>query len=249
MATTDIQKNQTVQFVLDAFTQKPPLTKSQSLLPQTVERSASAIVQNSRDPDSGTRKDIVKESEKRGKTSSFIKQSSNGSGKENAKENAKGFGKEFNRRGKSSSVIRPSTSADIFPVAKSRFASLWQDSVAHMVANKAYKIPTAPIVNFNGGKTGNALQFSKNTVDTSQALDVGQLSPPGQVDITHHSIELFFDDAIQAARSAIDNPRAAIRVFVECKTENQQDWTKIYGGLSKSYTYAGLQADKDYIIR
>ncbi|XP_005113556.2 fibronectin type 3 and ankyrin repeat domains 1 protein [Aplysia californica] len=84
--------------------------------------------------------------------------------------------------------------------------------------------------------------------DSSEAMNAGQLPPPSAGKITHHNVELLFEDAFTDAREQCGNPKAALRVFVECKTD-QGEWEKVYTGLSKSYIHAGLQASKSYSFR
>jgi len=80
------------------------------------------------------------------------------------------------------------------------------------------------------------------------AMSAGQLPPPSAGKITHHNVELLFEDAMATAREVIGNPKAPVRMYVECKTETG-DWEKVYTGLSKSFTHSGLQAHRTYMFR
>ncbi|GFN80591.1 fibronectin type 3 and ankyrin repeat domains protein 1 [Plakobranchus ocellatus] len=79
-------------------------------------------------------------------------------------------------------------------------------------------------------------------------MDVGQLPPPVPGKITHYNIELLFDDALGEAKAKCGNPKAALRLYLECKTEIGE-WEKVYTGLSKSHVFAGLQPNKTYSFR
>lgn len=81
-----------------------------------------------------------------------------------------------------------------------------------------------------------------------EAMNVGQLPPPSAGKITHHNIEILFEDAQLEAREKVGNPKAALKVYVECKTESG-DWEKVYTGLSKSFIHPGLQPNKTYSFR
>ncbi|XP_059151162.1 fibronectin type 3 and ankyrin repeat domains 1 protein-like isoform X2 [Physella acuta] len=83
---------------------------------------------------------------------------------------------------------------------------------------------------------------------TTKATHVTHLPPPQGGKLTHFSIELVFDDALHEVRSKLTNPKSAIKVQLECKTETA-DWEKIYTGLSKSYIHTGLLPSKQYSYR
>ncbi|KAK3762464.1 hypothetical protein RRG08_009852 [Elysia crispata] len=84
--------------------------------------------------------------------------------------------------------------------------------------------------------------------ESTQAMNVGPLPPPVPGKVTHYNIELLFDDALSEAKEKCGNPKAALRLYLECKTETG-DWEKVYTGLSKSYVFAGLQPTKTYSFR
>ncbi|KAH9500048.1 hypothetical protein Btru_076480 [Bulinus truncatus] len=75
-----------------------------------------------------------------------------------------------------------------------------------------------------------------------------KLPPPQAGKLTHFSIELIFEDALHEVRSKSGNPKAAIKVFLECKPE-AGDWEKVYSGLSKTFIHTGLQPSKPYNYR
>ena len=59
------------------------------------------------------------------------------------------------------------------------------------------------------------------------AMNAGQLPPPSAGKVTHHNVELLFEEAMTSARQQIGNPKAALRIYVECKTD-VGDWEKVY---------------------
>uniref|UniRef100_A0A2C9L3Y5 Uncharacterized protein n=1 Tax=Biomphalaria glabrata TaxID=6526 RepID=A0A2C9L3Y5_BIOGL len=85
------------------------------------------------------------------------------------------------------------------------------------------------------------------TVGTSEA-NLVKLPPPQTGKLSHFSIELIFEDVLNEARSKCGNPKAALKVFLECKSENGE-WEKVYSGLSKSFIHTGLQSNKSYSYR
>ena len=137
----------------------------------------------------------------------------------------------------------------ILEVPQRTYTSLWKNAISSTIAVKRIykKPPTAPIVDF--GKTGNALSYSVDNVDTSKALNIDQIPPPSQGNVTHFSIELVFDQAVEAARVALEDPSVAVRVLLECQADNQQDWTKVFGDKSESFNYTGLKANTSYTFR
>ncbi|CAL1535401.1 unnamed protein product [Lymnaea stagnalis] len=86
------------------------------------------------------------------------------------------------------------------------------------------------------------------TNNPTEVVSVGQLPPPQAGKVTHFSIELIFEDALTEARSKGGNAKAAVKTFLECKTETGE-WEKTYTGLSKSFIHTGLQPNKTYSYR
>ncbi|CAG5128586.1 unnamed protein product [Candidula unifasciata] len=83
---------------------------------------------------------------------------------------------------------------------------------------------------------------------STKVVTLNQLPPPTLGKITHFSIELQFEEALSVAKATCGNPKAAIKLYLEAKTEKGQ-WEKAYTGLSKSCTHTGLQPSKLYYYR
>uniref|UniRef100_A0A0B7ASB2 Uncharacterized protein n=1 Tax=Arion vulgaris TaxID=1028688 RepID=A0A0B7ASB2_9EUPU len=83
---------------------------------------------------------------------------------------------------------------------------------------------------------------------STQVMTIGVLPPPTAGKITHYSIELHFEEALSSAKAKSVNSKAAIRVYIEAKTE-KGEWERVYTGLSKCYVHTGLLTNKEYQYR
>lgn len=59
------------------------------------------------------------------------------------------------------------------------------------------------------------------------AISVGQLPPPAPGKVTHYNIQLNFEEALTEAKAKCGNPKAVVKLFLECKTE-KGEWEKVY---------------------